>query len=88
MNIFPLFQWEQRVDKGKDDFEKMSQVVRREVARFDRNRVEDFKNSIIRYLEHLMENQQKVIIVKIICISKCTCPIGLGAPCLMLTDFE
>jgi len=51
------------VEKGKDDFEKISQTIRKEMGRFDRHRVEDFKNTVIRYLEQLMENQQKVKII-------------------------
>ncbi|KAK3098120.1 hypothetical protein FSP39_016301 [Pinctada imbricata] len=53
--------WEQKVDKGKDDFEKISQAIRKEVARFDKHRVEDFKTSVVTYLEQLMENQQRII---------------------------
>ncbi|OWF51369.1 sorting nexin-2-like isoform X2 [Mizuhopecten yessoensis] len=56
-----ISEWELKVEKGKDDFEKMSAMIRKEVARFDRKRVEDFKSSIIKYLEYLMENQQRVI---------------------------
>ena len=58
-NYLP-FQWEQKVEKGKEDFEKISQSIRKEVARFDKHRVEDFKTSVITYLEQLMENQQRV----------------------------
>jgi hypothetical protein len=56
-------QWSEKVEKGKDDFEKISQTIRKEMGRFDRHRVEDFKSTVIRYLEQLMENQQKVKII-------------------------
>ena len=53
-------QWEDKVEKGQKDFEKLSKVIRREVSRFEAYRVDDFKNSVVQYLQTLMENQQKV----------------------------
>lgn len=53
-------QWVNKVEKGKDDFEKISKAIRKEVARFDKYRVEDFKDSVVNYLEQLMENQKRV----------------------------
>lgn len=62
-HIFDIFiQWQQKVEKGQEDFEKISDSIRKEVARFDKYRVEDFKSGVIKYLETLMENQQKVCI--------------------------
>lgn len=40
-----------KVEKGKDDFEKIFKVIRKEVVRFDKYRVEDFKDSVVSYLE-------------------------------------
>ncbi|KAK7115344.1 sorting nexin-2-like isoform X2 [Littorina saxatilis] len=56
-----ITEWEGRVEKGQEEFEKLSKVIRREVSRFEAYRVEDFKNSIVKYLQNLMENQQKLI---------------------------
>ncbi|XP_060563451.1 sorting nexin-2-like isoform X1 [Ruditapes philippinarum] len=53
--------WEQRVEKGQRDFETISATVRKEVARFDKLRVGDFKSSVIQYLQNLMEKQQQMI---------------------------
>lgn len=53
-------QWVNKVEKGKDDFDKISKAIRKEVARFDKYRVEDFKDSVVNYLEQLMENQKRV----------------------------
>jgi len=50
----------QRVEKGQRDFEAISATVRKEVARFDKLRVQDFKTSVIQYLQSLMEKQQQV----------------------------
>lgn len=57
---FIFIQWEQKVDKGKDEFDRISKAIRKEVARFDKYRVEDFKDSVVLYLEQMMENQQRV----------------------------
>ncbi|KAJ8304241.1 hypothetical protein KUTeg_017824 [Tegillarca granosa] len=54
-------EWQQKVEKGQEDFERISDSIRKEVARFDKYRVEDFKSGVIKYLETLMENQQKLI---------------------------
>lgn len=40
-----------KVEKGKDDFEKIFKAIRKEVVRFDKYRVEDFKDSVVNYLE-------------------------------------
>ncbi|KAK7496822.1 hypothetical protein BaRGS_00011802 [Batillaria attramentaria] len=56
-----ITEWSEKVEKGQVDFEKLSKVIRREVTRFESYRVNDFKNSVIRYLQTLMENQQKLI---------------------------
>jgi hypothetical protein len=55
-----VLKWEQRVEKGQRDFETISATVRKEVARFDKLRVGDFKSSVIQYLQNLMEKQQQV----------------------------
>lgn len=40
------------------------------MGRFDRHRVEDFKTTVVRYLEQLMENQQKVTGLSNVRVSK------------------
>lgn len=56
-----ITEWEQKVEKGQEDFEKISDMIRKEVKRFEVCRVTDFKTVVISYLEHLMETQQKLI---------------------------
>ncbi|XP_052795277.1 sorting nexin-2-like [Mya arenaria] len=53
--------WVQRVEKGQRDFETISATVRKEIARFDKARVQDFKTSVVQYLQVLMEKQQQMI---------------------------
>ncbi|XP_061745053.1 sorting nexin-2 isoform X2 [Nerophis ophidion] len=52
---------EVKVQQGERDFEKISGSIRREVGRFERERVSDFKKFFIKYLEVLVSTQQQVI---------------------------
>ena len=54
------FQWEQKVEKGQEDFETISKNIKKEMLRFEKMRVVDFKDKVIKYLEILMDNQEKV----------------------------
>ena len=38
----------------------MSKNIRKEMTRFEKQRVKDFKTTVIHYLETLMNNQQQV----------------------------
>lgn len=60
--IFVL-QWEQKVEKGQEDFDKISRNIKKEVARFEKLRVSDFKDGVIKYLQVLMDNQEKVRLI-------------------------
>ncbi|CAB3993838.1 Sorting nexin-2 [Paramuricea clavata] len=52
---------ERKVEKCQEEFKEMSKTIRKEFARFERNRTKDFRAAIIKYLEALMENQQQVL---------------------------
>ncbi|XP_051925094.1 sorting nexin-2 [Hippocampus zosterae] len=52
---------EGKVQQGERDFEHISRVIRREVARFEKERVKDFKMLVINYLEALALTQQQLI---------------------------
>lgn len=54
-------EWEQKVDKGQEDFENISKTLKKEVARFELQRIKDFKSSVINYLENLMNTQQQLV---------------------------
>ena len=53
-------QLENKVEKYQEDFESISKVIRKEMVRFEKQRVKDFKSTIIHYLESLMNSQQQV----------------------------
>uniref|UniRef100_A0A673HMR3 Sorting nexin-2-like n=1 Tax=Sinocyclocheilus rhinocerous TaxID=307959 RepID=A0A673HMR3_9TELE len=54
-------QWEGKVQQGERDFEQISKNIRREVGRFEKDRVKDFRVVIIKYLESLVHTQQQLI---------------------------
>uniref|UniRef100_A0A7N8Y359 Sorting nexin-2 n=1 Tax=Mastacembelus armatus TaxID=205130 RepID=A0A7N8Y359_9TELE len=52
---------ETKVQQGERDFEQISKTIRKEVSRFEKERVKDFKTIIIKYLESLVQTQQQLI---------------------------
>ncbi|CAL8326884.1 unnamed protein product [Arctogadus glacialis] len=54
-------QLEGKVQQGERDFEQISKTIRKELFRFEKERVTDFKEVIIKYLESLVQTQQQLI---------------------------
>jgi sorting nexin-1/2 len=54
------FQWEAKVERGQEEFDNISKMIKKEMERFEVNRVKDFKAIIMQYLENLMTHQQQV----------------------------
>uniref|UniRef100_A0A8C6SJF4 Sorting nexin-2 n=1 Tax=Neogobius melanostomus TaxID=47308 RepID=A0A8C6SJF4_9GOBI len=52
---------ELKVSQGERDFEQISKTIRKEVTRFEKERVKDFKETIVKYLETLLHSQQQMI---------------------------
>ncbi|KAF9436066.1 Vacuolar protein sorting-associated protein 5 [Entomortierella beljakovae] len=52
---------EQRVDSTKRDFEEISSLVRQEFDRFDREKVEDFKQSVEAFLASMVKHQREIV---------------------------
>lgn len=55
-----MFQWEAKVQRCQREFDEISAEIKREMERFEMNRVRDFKSTIIKYLEDQMAHQQQV----------------------------
>lgn len=53
-------QWEAKVQRCQQEFEEISVEIKREIERFEMNRVRDFKATIIKYLQDQMAHQQQV----------------------------
>lgn len=54
-------EWEAKVNRGQEEFENISKTIKVELEKFEVTRVQDFKNSIIKYMESLLETQQQLI---------------------------
>lgn len=55
-----LFKWEAKVERGQENFEKISRMIKNEMDRFEKCRIYDFKTTFIKYLENHMEHQAQV----------------------------
>ncbi|CAH2273444.1 sorting nexin-1 [Pelobates cultripes] len=56
-----ISEWESRVTQYERDFERISTTVRKEVARFEKEKSKDFKSHIVKYLETLLNAQHKLV---------------------------
>lgn len=56
-----VLEWEAKVERGQEEFENVSRVIRTEMDRFELNRIADFRNSVVRYFEFLLDTQQQLI---------------------------
>ncbi|CAG0895868.1 unnamed protein product [Cyprideis torosa] len=54
-------EWEAKVERSQEAFEAISRTIKREMEGFDKTRVTDFRDTIVKYLEILMEHQQEII---------------------------
>ncbi|KAF9194107.1 Vacuolar protein sorting-associated protein 5 [Haplosporangium sp. Z 767] len=52
---------EQRVESTKKDFEEISSLIRQEFDRFDREKVEDFKQSVEAFLASMVKHQREIV---------------------------
>lgn len=58
--VILFLQWQAKVERGQEEFDTISQMIKKEMERFEINRVKDFKETVIIYLENLMLHQQQV----------------------------
>ena len=52
-------EWEGKVVRGKEDFERISASIKQELDGFEQTRIDDFKLAIETYLRQLLEQQEK-----------------------------
>lgn len=53
-------QWESKVERGQENFDKISKMIKMEVERFEKCRILDFKMMFIKYLENHLNHQAQV----------------------------
>ncbi|XP_013776606.1 sorting nexin-2-like isoform X2 [Limulus polyphemus] len=56
-----VIEWEAKVERGQEEFENISKMIRKEVEHFENCRIRDFKDTIVKYMESLLNNQQELI---------------------------
>uniref|UniRef100_A0A3Q2QSK6 Sorting nexin-2 n=1 Tax=Fundulus heteroclitus TaxID=8078 RepID=A0A3Q2QSK6_FUNHE len=54
-------EWEAKVTQYERDFDRIGMTVRREVLRFEKEKAKDFKSQIIKYLEAMLQSQQRLV---------------------------
>ncbi|CAF0894191.1 unnamed protein product [Rotaria sordida] len=54
-------EWEGKVTRNKEDFERISISIREELDVFEQTRIDDFKKTIEIYLKQLLEQQEKIL---------------------------
>lgn len=52
---------EARVQRGQDDFDKISNNIKKDVEKFELDRVKEFQANIMKYLDTMLESQRKLI---------------------------
>ncbi|KAI5708764.1 hypothetical protein M8J76_002789 [Diaphorina citri] len=53
--------WEHKVERCQEDFAAISAMIKREYAGFEASRVQEFKDTMVKYLEELMGYQKQTI---------------------------
>uniref|UniRef100_A0A8C9Z9Q0 Sorting nexin-2 n=1 Tax=Sander lucioperca TaxID=283035 RepID=A0A8C9Z9Q0_SANLU len=55
-----ITEWEARVTQHERDFDRIGMTVRKEVLRFEKEKAKDFRSQIVKYLEAMLQSQQRV----------------------------
>lgn len=56
-----VIEWESKVERGQEEFDNISKMIKKEVERFELVRVEDFKKQLSEYLESMLQHQNQLI---------------------------
>ncbi|KAG9293332.1 hypothetical protein G9A89_007578 [Geosiphon pyriformis] len=54
---------ERKVEDCRHEFERVTKLIKAEIDRFDKEKVEDFKNSLEAFLESMVETQKQIIVL-------------------------
>lgn len=55
-----LNQWEAKVERGKQEFDSISRVIKKELERWEELRVDELRATVLRYLEDHMKHEAQV----------------------------
>lgn len=56
-----IAEYEARVQRGQEEFEKMSKNIKKDVEKFELDRIKEFQANMMKYIENLLEGQRKLI---------------------------
>ncbi|KAJ1524568.1 hypothetical protein ONE63_011055 [Megalurothrips usitatus] len=56
-----VIEWQSKVERGQEEFDQISQMIKKEMECFEVSRVKDFKQTVVNYLENLMLHQQQLV---------------------------
>ena len=56
-----VIEWESKVERGQEEFDNVSKMIKKEVEQFELVRVDDFKKQLIDYLEAMLQHQNQLI---------------------------
>lgn len=56
-----IAEYEARVQRGQEEFEKISKNIKKDVEKFELDRVKEFQANMMKYLELLLEGQKKLV---------------------------
>lgn len=56
-----IAEYEARVQRGQEEFEKISKNIKKDVEKFELDRVKEFQANMMKYLETLLEGQKKLV---------------------------
>lgn len=56
-----VLEWESKVERGQESFDKISSMIKTEMDRFEKSRINDFKLMFIKYLENHLEHQSQLV---------------------------
>lgn len=56
-----IAEYEARVQRGQEEFEKISKNIKKDVEKFELDRVKEFQANMVKYLETLLDGQKKLV---------------------------
>ncbi|XP_044265550.1 sorting nexin-2 [Tribolium madens] len=56
-----VIEWEAKVERGQENFDKISKMIKTEVERFEKCRIQDFKIMFIKYFENHLNHQAQLV---------------------------
>nr|XP_061811207.1 sorting nexin-1-like [Nerophis lumbriciformis] len=56
-----ITEWEAKVTQYEREFDRIGMTVRKEVLRFEKEKAKDLKTQIVKYLEAMLQSQQRLI---------------------------